>query len=134
MRQLIAATVLLSIIVGLLWLWQGEREHSASIAAALASTQRQVTELETKVLELQEQALQLEETVAKLQKNTPEGLLDRANRTFLDGWESFVGTVQEELDRVREKLDEQEQPNQPDSSTDDTADTVEDNVSDRKRT
>lgn len=124
MRQLTASIILLGIIAALLWLWHNERERSSNMAILLASTQQQVVELETKVLEL-------ESTITELKRKTPEGLLDRANRTLIDSWESFVDTVEKELNRVTDELDESVEPVPPDDSTNDAD---EDDISGRKRT
>ncbi|GAA5316613.1 MAG: hypothetical protein AseanaTS_18170 [Candidatus Pelagadaptatus aseana] len=106
--------VILVVAVGVLgWmLYQTQQQ--------LASSQQQVQLLEESLTVTQNEVGRLQEQVAQLDRSSIQGLVREANDAILDGWEAMVKTVEEEVKRARETMEQSmpasppaEQPTEP---------------------
>lgn len=116
MQKLTLGLVVL-VIVGMGWMYYDSQEQ-------LKQARLQSLQLEQQLVLLNKEMTALSEQVEKLDKNSVEGIVRQANNAILDGWESLVNSVENELKKARQKVKEQENTNhsgtssQPDSSQD----------------
>ncbi len=102
MQKLIWA-ILLLMVIAMGWtnydtrqMLQESRQQLA-LASELNTQQQQQLEL------LHAEVVRLNQRVSTLDKNSVEGIVREANQAILQGWESLVSTVEEELKKAREK-------------------------------
>ena len=76
--------------------------------------QLQISGLQEQVIILGQQVEGLEESVEALNKNPLDSVVDNANKAILDGWESLLNTVDREVQKARDSL---QQKNDVDGET-----------------
>jgi len=78
------------------------------------SQQNQI--LQTKVMALEDQVsvmaashYEMSRNLAELEKSSLQGMVDEANSALLNGWDSLLDSVKNEIERTREKLEKKGQ-------------------------
>lgn len=116
MQKLILALLVL-VIAGMGWMYYDGQQQ-------LKEARLQSQQLEQQLALLNKEVAALSEQVEKLGDNSVEGLVRQANNAILDGWESLVNSVENELKKAREKVQQQQNsgaqnaPAEPDASED----------------
>jgi outer membrane murein-binding lipoprotein Lpp len=70
-------------------------------------------------IELAEAKISLDALIAKnemLEKKSVEGLLRETNKVVVSGWETLLDTVEQELDKAREMIQQKNQASEDDSA------------------
>ncbi|MEJ2442545.1 MAG: hypothetical protein P8Y42_03665 [Exilibacterium sp.] len=103
---MMTSLILLVAVVGVSWQWYqaGIRERQL---------QKQLLEMQGQVAQLQEQVGQLQTELNSLNKTSFKGLVRDANDAILSGWESLLDTVENEVKKAREALDQEQNPGSP---------------------
>lgn len=69
----------------------------------LLASQRQIHQLNTQIAQLSEQMVLVHQELSRVNTDSIDGIVKDANEALLNGWESLVNTVGEELKRAREQ-------------------------------
>lgn len=115
--QKLTLALLVLVIAGMGWMYYDGQQQ-------LKEARLQSQQLEQQLVLLNKEVAALSEQVEKLGDNSVEGLVRQANNAILDGWESLVNSVESELKKAREKVQQQQNtgpqntPAQPDTSED----------------
>ncbi len=117
-RQLMSLVLILIIALAAAWQFYDMQQREQAMRLRLQA-------LESSVNEMQQRLGTLEGQVTQLRESSVEGLVNEANTAILEGWESLVDTVENELKKAREALrnetfpprdDAEPAPGQPDDN------------------
>ncbi|WP_439134925.1 hypothetical protein [Pseudomaricurvus sp.] len=100
MQKLTLGLVVL-LIVGMGWMYYDSQQQ-------LKQARLQSQQLEQQLVLLNKEVALLSEQVEKLDENSVEGIVREANNAILDGWQSLVNSVDNELKKARQKVKEQQ--------------------------
>ena len=105
--------LLFIVVIGLGYVaWEGWQllQHSKQETAAL---QLQVDALNQQIRAMQADVNALNQKVSSLDESSVDNIVRQANNAIIDGWQSLVTTVENELERAKEALRDRSQPAEP---------------------
>lgn len=106
--QKVTLGLLVVVIAALGWIYYDNQQQ---LQQAQAQTELLEQQLEQQIVQLQQEITGLQQQVETLGNNTTlDGIVRKANNAILDGWESLVTGVEKELQKARQKAEENQQP------------------------
>lgn len=106
----ILSVILLIAVVVLGWMQYQTQQQ-------LVQSERQIVVLQESIAATQNQLATMQNKVTELDKTSVQGLVKEANGAILDGWEALVNSVENEVRKAREAMQDD---NQNDAKTPET--------------
>ncbi|MGS2716537.1 hypothetical protein ACVBE9_00020 [Eionea flava] len=101
MNQYFTSTFIMIILVIIVVIAMAYTYHQdKQYRYVLLENQRLLLELDDKSMRLQE----AEKTIVALEKKSVEGILKETNKVVVSGWETLLDTVKGELDKAKERI------------------------------
>lgn len=98
MNNLISVILLIAVLV-LGWMTYQTREQ-------LLQSERQIAVLQESITVTQQELVQVNGKLEELNKTSVKGLVKEANNAILDGWEALVNSVENEVRKARESMED----------------------------
>ncbi|MCV6615434.1 MAG: hypothetical protein OIF35_10685 [Cellvibrionaceae bacterium] len=85
------------------------RQANAALVIQLQAVDSKNQELQAELSASRDEIAFLNDKILSMENTSLSGIADKANDAFLDGWESLIGIVGQELEQARKTIEEQRQ-------------------------
>lgn len=104
----LAIVIVLAVAAFEYWQYKDAEAHRTMVNAKLM-------QLSSRVEELDQNLLAARREMQELESSSLGGIIDNANEALIQGWSAMVDTVERELERARESIQQRQQPGPSDS-------------------
>lgn len=98
-KQYTTVVLVVSLVVAVAYIYHQNKQYRD----AIVDNQRLSLALDDKTARL----LEAEKAIAALEKKTVEGMMEETNKVVVSGWETLLNTVRNELNKAKERFNEE---------------------------